>query len=154
MSSAPARPRDVSPSRPEPLPVVSGKAREAIAWSSFLFAILQSICTFFAALSGLRLVIGIGSLALSTGVVTSLERLHSDWIRVPMIVVALVGALLNLVVIMQIRRLRNRPASRWRQRPLDPRKLRMERLQLILSFGTLSLIVIEEYLHFLKCHHL
>ncbi|AXC14162.1 hypothetical protein ACPOL_4900 [Acidisarcina polymorpha] len=136
------------------MPVVSGKAREAIAWSSFLFAILQSICTFFAALSGLRLVIGIGSLALSTGVVTSLERLHSDWIRVPMIVVALVGALLNLVVIMQIRRLRNRPASRWRQRPLDPRKLRMERLQLILSFGTLSLIVIEEYLHFLKCHHL
>jgi hypothetical protein len=49
-----------------PIPAESGTAKDVIAWSSFFFALLQSICTFFAAVDGLRLVIGIGSLALST----------------------------------------------------------------------------------------
>jgi len=129
-------------------------AQGAIAWSSFFFALLQSICTFFAALAGLRLVIGIGSVALTAGAGALLDRFHADWIRIPMIVLALFGALLNLVVLLQIRRLRNRPASRWRQVPASPRKIRMEQVQFALSIATFVLIAVEECFHLREFRHL
>lgn len=71
-----------------------------------------------------------------------------------MVLLALIGSLLNLVVLMQLRRLRNRPASQWRQTPLSPRKIRMERWQMVLSIVTLVLIGVEEYIHLLWHHHL
>ena len=129
-------------------------AQGVIVWSSFFFAVLQSICTFFAAVDGLRLVIGVGSLAVSAGIGTAMDRFHQDWIRVPMMLLALLGSSLNLVILMQIRHLRNRPASRWRQRPLSPSRIRMERAQMALSLATLVLIGVEEYLHFRWCGHL
>jgi hypothetical protein len=67
---------------------------------------------------------------------------------------ALFGSLLNLAVAMQLRRLRNRPASRWRQKPLSRRKIRMERVEMLLSVMTLALIGLEEYLHFRWRGHL
>ena len=129
-------------------------AQAVIVWSSFFFAVLQSICTFFAAVDGLRLVIGVGSLAVSAGIGTAMDRFHQDWIRVPMMVLALLGSSLNLMILMQIRHLRNRPASRWRQRPLSPSRIRMERVQMALSLATLVLIGVEEYLHLRWCGHL
>jgi hypothetical protein len=154
MSTAPAKPLESVKKQSRPIPVETGTAKGVIAWSSFLFALLQSICTFFAAVDGLRLVIGIGSLAVSTWIGAALDRFHSDWIRVPMIGLALLGALLNLAVLAQVRYLRNRPASQWRQGPLSRHKIRMERIQLALSVATLALIGIEEYLHFRWCGHL
>jgi hypothetical protein len=136
------------------VPGENGSTQGVIAWSSFLFAVLQSICTFFAAVDGLRLVIGVGSLAVSAGIGTTMDRFHQDWIRVPMIVLALLGSSLNLVILMQMRSLRNRPASRWRQKPLSPNRIRMERVQIVLSLATLVLISAEEYLHFRWCGHL
>lgn len=120
----------------------------AVAWSSFLFALLQSICTFFGAANGLRLLIGLGALAVSASVGTFVNRLHSDWFRLPMNGLALAGALLNLAVLAQLRWLRNRPAAQWRQVPVTAKKLRSERWQLGLSIATLVLVVIEESLHF------
>jgi hypothetical protein len=64
-----------------------------------------------------------------------------------MVSVALIGSLLNLAILGQLRRLRRRPASLWRQQPPSPRKLRMERLQIVLSVATLALIAVEELLH-------
>ena len=125
-----------------------------LAWSSFSFALLQSVCTFFFAVSGLRLFIGISSLAVSAGLTAALDRFHANWIRVPMIGIALVGALLNLVIVMQIRYLRSRPASQWRQKPTSLRTLRMERVQFVLSIATLILVGLEEYLHFAHTHSL
>jgi hypothetical protein len=69
-------------------------------------------------------------------------------------VLALFGSSLNLVILMQIGNLRYRPASRWRQRPLSPNKIRMERVQMALSLVTLVLIGAEEYLHFRWSGHL
>lgn len=134
------------------LQVEGDKTRRTIAWSSFFFALLQSICGAVVAINGLRLTIGIGALAFSTGAGADLARFHADWIRRPMIAIALVGALLNLAIFLHVRHLRNRPASQWRQKPLSPGKLRMERVQLLLSLATLVLIGIEEYLHF-GFHH-
>jgi hypothetical protein len=124
-----------------------GKTGGAIAWSSFFFALLQSVCTFFIAVNGLRLVIGAGALAISAGFVTDLTRFHQSWLRLPMLSLALVGAVVNIAVLIQIRVLRNRPASQWRQRPLSAGKIRMERVQWVLSILTLVLLGVEEYLH-------
>jgi len=55
--------------------------------------------------------------------------------------------LLNLAVLAQVRHLRNRPASQWRQAPLSQHKILMEHVQLALSVATLALVGIEEYLH-------
>jgi hypothetical protein len=126
----------------------------AIAWSSFFFALLQSVCTFFVAANGLRFVVGLGSLVLSASAGAMVDRFHADALRIPMIGVALVGSLLNLAILAQVRRLRGRPASLWRQQPPSPRKLRMERLQIVLSIGTLALIAVEEILHHHYCGHL
>jgi hypothetical protein len=124
------------------------------SWTSLLFALLQSLCTFFASVNGVRLAIGIGALALSGGARAAVGWLHSDAIRVPMMSLALLGTLLNLVVLWQIRRLRARPAAQWRQQPVTPGKIRMERLQLVLSIVTLVLIAVEEYWHLRWHHHL
>src|SRR6202167_6687518 len=144
----PTAPRDTL------VPREDGRTRGVIAWSSFFFALLQSICTFFLALSGVRLVIGIGSVVLSAGAATAFEKFHANWIRLPMVGLALLGSLLNLVVLIQIRSLSSRPASRWRQRPLSPKQVRMERVQWFLSFATLILVAIEEYLHWNRFQNL
>jgi hypothetical protein len=119
-----------------------------IAWSGLFFAVLQSICGAVVAINGLRLAIGIGSLALSTGAGAAVVRFHADAIRVPMIVIALLGSLLNLAILMHVRHLRRRPAAQWRIKPLSRREKRTELSQLILSLLTLVLIGAEEYLHY------
>jgi hypothetical protein len=87
-------------------------------------------------------------------VITVLDHLHASWLRIPMISFAFIGATLNLIAILQIRRLRARPASQWRQTPIAAHKLRMERWQLALSLITLILIALEEGFHLRLFHHL
>lgn len=130
------------------------RTRLWVSWSSLLFAFLQSVCTFLMAMAGLRLIIGVGSLALSAEVTAFLDHLHASWLRIPMIGLAFVGAALNLIAILQIRRLRARPASQWRQAPVAAGKLRMEHWQLALSLITFALIALEESFHLRLFHHL
>ena len=152
MSTTPSEPIEsrgiTTPAVPDELVRKQG----LIAWSSFFFAVLQSICGAVVAINGLRLAIGIGSLALSTGAGAAVVRFHTDAIRIPMIVIALLGSLLNLAILIHVRHLRNRPAAQWRQKPLSPHQRRAELAQLILSLATLILIGVEEYLHF-GFHH-
>jgi hypothetical protein len=136
------------------MPSEAGKAQGVIAWSSLLFAVLQSVCSFFVALNGLRLLIGVGALASVVGAGQQWDRLHTDWIRVPMIALSLVGAMLNLTVLLHVRHLRSRPSAQWRQKPLATRKLRGERVQLALSLVTLALIAVEEVSHWHTFHRL
>jgi hypothetical protein len=151
MSTRPLEPLKAHELPAEPMKELVPK-QGLIAWSSFFFALLQSICGAVVAINGLRLAIGIGSLALSTGAGAAIVRFHADWIRVPMIVIALLGSLLNLAILMHVRHLRSRPAAQWRQKPLSPRQKRGELAQLVLSLLTLVLIGVEEYLHF-SFHH-
>ncbi len=124
MSSTPLEPLKAQELPAPPVPNELVRNRGVIAWSSFFFALLQSICGAIVAINGLRLAIGIGSLALSTGAGAAMVRFHADSIRVPMIVIALLGSLLNLAILMHVRHLRNRPAAQWRQKPLSVRQKR------------------------------
>ena len=126
-----------------------------LGWSSFLFAFVQSVCTAFVALSGIRLLIGAASFAAAAGLLKFVDdKLHITAIRVPMIVLGLGGALFNLVAVWQVRRLRKRSASAWRQKAIPTQKLRSERLQLVLSVVTLILLALEEYYHLKLTHGL
>src|SRR5215472_13412120 len=111
-----------------------------IGWSSFLLAIVQSVCTIFVALSGLRLLLGAAAFASAIGAMQIVERIHVDTIRIPMVMFALAGALFNLVA--------------WRQKPVSRGKFASEGLQLALSLVTLLLLSLESFYHVRFTHHL
>src|SRR5260370_38962385 len=110
-----------------------------INWSALFFAVLQSVCSAFIALNGVRLLIGVGAFAAASGALKLADRMHIDAIRIPMMLLALAGSLLNLVVLCQVWRLRKRPASACRQTAVPNRKLASEWLRFILSILTLVL---------------
>src|SRR5207253_9764860 len=108
-----------------------------INWSGMVFAILQSACTAVIAISGIRVALGLSALAAAAGIHAPARGFHQDAIRLPMMLLALFGSLINLFVIWKIRSLRSKPASQWRQQPLTRSKLNSERLQIVLSILTL-----------------
>jgi hypothetical protein len=122
------------------------------SWSSFTFALLQSLCTAVLTISGVRVLIGLGALAAAAGTDAPASGWHRDAIRIPMMLLALAGTLVNLYVLWRMRRLRNRPAAQWRVQPLTAKELRSERWQLVLAIATLVLLAAEWITHH-KVHH-
>ena len=118
-----------------------------IAFVSFLFVLLQSACTAVMAISGLRLMIGIGSLAAVSGLKIFGGAFHSDAIRIPMMFAALGGSLVNLYVIWRIRTLRKRSSSQWRVRPTTHKEKRAESIQIALAILTLLMFALEWFAH-------
>ncbi len=118
-----------------------------IGITSFFFILLQSLCTAVMALSGLRLLIGIGSLALASSGLKLLASIHGDAIRIPMELLAIAGSAVNLYVIWRIRSLRARPSSQWRVEAVTPKKKRAESLQIALAILTLLLVAAEWTAH-------
>jgi hypothetical protein len=126
-------------------------AEHTLRWAnvgSTSFALLQSICAAVLAISGFRVLIGLSALAAASGILTPLRRFHQDAIRIPMMILALTGAVANLYSVWRVRSLRARPAAQWRARPVSPEKMRAERLQIALAVITLILLVVEGTLHF------
>ncbi|ADW68332.1 hypothetical protein [Granulicella tundricola] len=114
-----------------------------LAWTSLFFILLQSVCSAFMAISGLRLLIGVGSLAAATSGAKFLDRIHGGPIRIPMMIFAVAGSVINLYSIWRARRLRARPSSQWRMQPLAPAKRRAEAIQIGIALMTLVLIGVE-----------
>jgi hypothetical protein len=145
----------LEPREPEPtsvVPAVDGTPQanapaKLLTWSSFAFALLQSFCSAVIAISGIRVAIGLTALAAAAGTHAPATGFHSDAIRIPMMALALAGSLLNLYLLWNARRLRNRPAAQWRRVPLTAKKKASERLQLILSIVTLALLAAEWITH-------
>ena len=118
-----------------------------LGWSGILFAILQSACTAVIAISGVRVAIGLSALAAAAGIHHPARGIHQDAIRIPMMLFALFGSLINLFVVWKIRNLRDKPASQWRQKPVTAKKLTSERFQIVLSVLTLVLLAAEWITH-------
>ena len=118
-----------------------------VLWWSFVFALLQSICTAVIAISAVRVAIGLSALAAAAGLHVPATGFHADIIRIPMMGLALAGSLVNLYIIWRIRRLRARPASQWRQKPVPAAKIRSENLQILLAVVTLALLAAEWITH-------
>jgi len=118
-----------------------------INWSGIVFAILQSACTAVIAISGLRVAIGLSALAAAAGIHSPGQGFHRDAIRIPMMVLAFLGAVINLYVVWKVRHLRSKPASQWRQQPVTKKKLNSERFQIALAILTLLLLATEWITH-------
>ena len=116
-------------------------------WTGIVFAVLQSTCTAVIAISGVRVVIGLSALAAAAGIHAPAHGFHQDAIRIPMMVLAFLGALINLFVIWKVRNLRSKPAAQWRQQPVTKIKLNSERFQVALSILTLLLLAAEWITH-------
>jgi hypothetical protein len=117
-------------------------------WSGFFLAFIQSVCSAFIALHGIRFLVGIGAVVLASSTWALAERLHMDAIRIPMMLTAFVAAIINLIALWQVRRLRNRSASAWRQQAPTATRKRSEMLQFVLSVLTIALLVAEWAAHF------
>jgi hypothetical protein len=119
----------------------------ALGGASLLLALLQSLCTAVFAISGIRLAIGLTALAAVSGIYAPARGFHQDAIRIPMLILASVGAVVNLAVIAWIRHLRANPASQWRRTEPTAKQRRSERLQVVLAIVTLILVGLETWTH-------
>ena len=124
---------------------VSGWRR--IGFAALLFSLLQAACPAIIAVSGVRVAIGLGAFASAAGTDAPPRGLHQDLIRIPMMSLAALGALLNLFVLWQVRRLRARPAAQWRLAPVPANKLCSERFQIVLALVTFAILAAEWLTH-------
>lgn len=131
----------------EAAPVRVAKRSWLVGLTSLMFILLQSACTAVMAVSGIRVVIGLGALAAAAGLHRPASGFHMDAIRIPMMIVAVGGSLVNLYVIWRIRTLRGRPSSQWRVQPATARQKRNETLQIVLAIITLALVAAEYVTH-------
>jgi len=99
------------------------------------------------ALSGLRLLLGVGSLAAAAAGARFLGSIHGEAIRIPMEILAVAGSVINLYAIWRVRSLRARPSSQWRVGPVTPEKRRSELIQIALAILTLLLVGVEWAFH-------
>jgi hypothetical protein len=126
---------------------VTGRAW-LVSLTSFFFVLLQSACTAVIAISGVRVAIGLSALAEATfGIHAPAHGFHRDAIRIPMMIAATAGSLINLYVVWRIRRLRARPASQWRVQAATPKQRRSEVFQIVLAIVTLVLVAAEWITH-------
>jgi hypothetical protein len=123
------------------------KPVRAVGGVSLAMALLQSLCTAVFAVSSVRVVIGLTALAAVSGIYAPARGWHQDAIRIPMLIFAAVGALVNLAVLAWVWRLRSQSSAQWRRRELTKKQKRSERLQVALAIVTLILVGLETWTH-------
>jgi hypothetical protein len=118
----------------------------ALSGATATMALLQSLCTAILTINGIRTGIGLAALAAGS-IATPLLSFHRDSIRIPMLSIAVLGAVVNLAVLGWIWHLRSRPESQWRRQQITKKQRRSERLQVALAILTLVLVALEMWTH-------
>jgi hypothetical protein len=129
------------------------EARRFLTVGSLGLAIIQGVCATAVFLSGVGTVLGFSSLVAATAAGPA-TGLHANKFRIPMLALAGLGALVNLVLLWNAERIRRNPAARWRMRPLTRRERWEKWIQLSASIVTLLLIAGELLAHPLFHHEL
>jgi hypothetical protein len=119
----------------------------AVGGASLIVAVAQSLCTAVLTISGIRVAVGLSALAAASGIYAPAKGFHQDAIRIPLLILATAGAILNLAVLAWIRHLRSRPSAQWRRRELSAKEKRSERLQVAMAILTLVLVGLETWTH-------
>ncbi|MGA8672100.1 MAG: hypothetical protein WB679_19630 [Terracidiphilus sp.] len=126
---------------------MDSKRWSAVGGASLIVAIAQSLCTAVLTISGIRVAIGLSALAAASGIYAPAKGFHQDAIRIPMLILATVGAMVNLAVLAWIRHLRSRPSAQWRRREPTSNEKRSEKLQIAMAILTLILVGLETWTH-------
>lgn len=147
-----ARKRELLPSSKAPS-FRFWEAQRFLTVGSLGLAVAQGVCATAVLLSGAGSLLGFSSLiaASAAGPATGL---HANRFRIPMLVAAGVGAVVNLLLLWNAERIRRNPSARWRMRPLTRKQLVEKWIQLSASLFTLLLIVAELITHPLFHHEL
>jgi hypothetical protein len=138
---------DTNPQQQSTLANASSGGRWLVSATGLFFILVQSACTAVMAISGVRVIIGLGALAAAAGLHRPAGGFHRDAIRIPMMIVAVAGSLVNLYVVWRIRSLRSRPSSQWRVAAPTTEKRRSENIQIALAIVTLLLVAAEYATH-------
>jgi hypothetical protein len=129
------------------------EAQRFLTVGSLGFAIVQGVCAMAVFVSGISTVLGLSTLAAATAAGPA-TGFHAKRFRLPMLALAGLGAVVNLVLLWNAERMRKSPSARWRMRPLT----RKERWEKWIQFGasalTLLLIAGELVAHPLFHHEL
>ena len=128
------------------------KGLNILSGASLMMAALQSICTAVLTISGIRLAIGLTAFVISGSILAPVGWFHQDAIRIPMLLLAAGGAVVDLAVLAWIRHLRTRPSAQWRKREKSGKERRSERLQFTLAVLTLLLVGLETWTHTIMVH--
>jgi hypothetical protein len=124
----------------------STKGLGAVSGAAVVMALLQSLCTAILTINGIRVGIGVAALAASS-IAAPLLSFHRDAIRIPMLSIAVLGAVVNLLVLAWVWHLRARPESQWRKREITKKQRLSEGLQVAMAVATLLLVGLEIYSH-------
>lgn len=114
--------------------------------AAVVMALLQSLCTAILTINGIRVGIGVAALAASS-IAAPLLSFHRDAIRIPMLSIAVLGAVVNLLVLGWVWHLRARPESQWRKQEITKKQRWSERLQVAMAVATLLLVGLEIWTH-------
>ena len=124
----------------------STKRMGLVSGAGVVMALLQSLCTAILTINSVRLGIGLAALAASS-IAEPILSFHRDAIRIPMLIMAVVGAVINLLVLAWVWHLRARPESQWRRQEITKKQRRSERLQVTMAVLTLVLVALEVWTH-------
>ncbi len=114
-----------------------------LSTSSLVGGLVQGVCAVLVASSTLRVFAGIGSLAAAV----KSSSIHSDAVRIPLMLISTALAILTLFVLWNARRLRNLTSARWRKRPLTSRQKMTIAISLVSSILSLVLAAGEAIVH-------
>ena len=117
-----------------------------IGWASLTLAAVQAICVAAVALSSVRVLLGMTSL-LAAGAAGAAPGFHRNALRIPILTIAGILAVLNLLLLWNENRIRRNPSARWRLQPLTSRQRRGRWMQLGTSVASLVLILAEVVSH-------
>jgi hypothetical protein len=92
-------PEKTSPSTSAAETKTNLKTIRTVGSASLLIALLQSVCTAVLTISGIRVAMGLSALAAASGVYAPARGFHQATIRIPTLILASAGALLNLGVL-------------------------------------------------------
>lgn len=127
------------------------KALKFLSGGSLLLAVAQSVCTAVLTVSAVRVAIGLTALAAGS-LYEPMIQFHRSSIRVPMLVIATAGSIINLLVLAWIWRMRRLPSAHWRRRDISKEEKNSERLQVVLAIATLILVALEAWTHPMLSH--
>jgi hypothetical protein len=111
--------------------------------AAFVGSLVEGACAILVASASAKLFVGLGAVA---GAVKA-SRLHADIIRIPVLLVSAAAALIMLAVLWNSWRARNRPAARWRKKPMTLREKFSFAITLVASVLTVALVVGEVIEH-------
>lgn len=124
-------------------PIALSEAPMGKSWTALVLAALEAVCVFTVMTAKAGLLVG----SVAVFAAGWARYLHRDLFRIPILLLAIVGAVVNLYLVWRFFSLRNRRAAAWRKKALTAQSKWRIGTVLFLSAFTLALALAEIYLH-------